>query len=97
MDIIRFSEFMYVFVLIGACCFVRHTDSIKVIPGDGIIVGLFSAHEPSDNGCGTTADINSVMAVEAVQWYINNLNEHGGLDLKIGKWVVFSVKIKLPS
>ncbi|KAL4223695.1 hypothetical protein ACF0H5_017163 [Mactra antiquata] len=52
--------------------------------GDLDIVGLFSIHEPESGTCSNRVEIKSVMAMEAVKWYLRNLNEKGGLPLNIG-------------
>jgi hypothetical protein len=56
------------------------------VSGDVKIVGLFKVHELMNGECKGDVDVTSVMTVEAVKWYIKQLNEKGGLPLKIGKF-----------
>ncbi|KAL3892173.1 hypothetical protein ACJMK2_004407 [Sinanodonta woodiana] len=54
-----------------------------VIPGDVMIAGIFSVQKNA-NGICSTVDLRSVMNVEAIRWYLDNLNSHANLPFKIG-------------
>ncbi|KAL3891451.1 hypothetical protein ACJMK2_003713 [Sinanodonta woodiana] len=54
-----------------------------VIPGDVMIAGIFSVQE-NTNGICSTVDLRSVMNVEAIRWYLDNLNLHANLSFTIG-------------
>ncbi|XP_060565218.1 uncharacterized protein LOC132724382 [Ruditapes philippinarum] len=54
------------------------------VQGDIMVAGLFGVFERSGQTCSTDVDIDSVMTVEAVKWYIEKLNEVGNLPINIG-------------
>lgn len=58
------------------------------MPGDVSVVGMFAAWISRDGVCTSDIDINSVMLIEAVKWYINQLNQYGNLPLTIGKLII---------
>lgn len=55
------------------------------LEGDVRIASLMAIYEQkNDAACGSRVSVTSVMNAEAVTWYLRNLNEFGGLPLKIG-------------
>lgn len=55
------------------------------IQGDVKIIGLFQIHETENADCGIKVSMSSLMAAEAVKWYLEGLNSYGQLPFKIGK------------
>lgn len=55
------------------------------IQGDVKIIGLFQIYETDNADCGTKVLKSSVMAAEAVKWYLEGLNSNGLLPFTIGK------------
>ncbi|XP_053382572.1 uncharacterized protein LOC128549591 [Mercenaria mercenaria] len=62
----------------------RHSDGKINIQGDVVLTGLFGIHEPNGKECSVTVDVNSVMTMEAVKWYIEKLNGLDTLPFRIG-------------
>jgi len=62
---------------------ILHTVSL---PGDVKLHAVLAINERSKDGtCSSRVDVTSVMNLEAILWYIENLNAHGGLPFKVGK------------
>ena len=56
------------------------------LPGDVRLQTLLAINERSKDGtCSSRIDVTSVMNLEAILWYIENLNANGGLPFKVGK------------
>lgn len=66
----------------------RLTYGVIKINGDLTAIGVFQIHEPNNGVCGNEVNIASVMAAEAIKWYIDQQNRYGLLPFQIGT-VVF--------
>ncbi|WAR17263.1 GRM3-like protein [Mya arenaria] len=55
------------------------------VPGDVTLAAMMTVHEAATGGgCSSRVHVSSVMHAEAVTWYIQNLNNFGGLPFSIG-------------
>lgn len=60
-------------------------ETVARINGDINIAGLFEIQAKDGNGCGQI-NVDSVMVLEAVRWYLERLNLNSSLPFKIGKY-----------
>ena len=63
---------------------VSGADEIAIVNGDVNIAGLFEIQTQDGDGCGQI-NSDSVMVLEAVRWYLEQLNYNNSLPFQIGK------------
>ncbi|XP_052237846.1 uncharacterized protein LOC127849167 [Dreissena polymorpha] len=64
---------------------VRADGKQTLLPGNFTVAAAMKIFEPASGGtCGQRADVRSVQLLEAMKWYLQRINENGGLPFKIG-------------
>ncbi|KAH3752843.1 hypothetical protein DPMN_187469 [Dreissena polymorpha] len=64
---------------------VRADGKQTLLLGNFTVAAAMKIFEPASGGtCGHRADVRSVQLLEAMKWYLQRINENGGLPFKIG-------------
>ena len=76
--------FPYQPVLLLIVIALTSAENVAKVDGDVSIAGLFEIQNKKGDKCGII-NTDSVMVLEATRWYIEQLNEHNALPLRLGK------------
>ena len=84
-----FKTFLISRILIFSALLGFSRCDLVFVNGEMYIVGLFDVFDEKDGRC-SGVNTDSVMVLEAVRWYVEQLNEEKALPFKIGKMRCFS-------